>query len=194
MCFLLFIVPSSSFQTCLLSLISCLCFSGTLYALIVVPPGGFHFNINGIVLCEPYFISNNILALAACLFYFPTTMILMYCYGTIFHSVKVRMRYKKALLTSLPFIRGENAEKIAEKASIIIFFINKKVAARWRFSEILSSKMIAVKRAFFRSYSDVSNKRTLHTGPEWNRFVQKLFGRQNKNFIIQMGHCEFFLS
>ena len=71
----------SFFQTCVFSLVCCLIFSATLYALIVVPPGGFHFNINGLLVCEPYFISNNILALAACLFYFPTTMILMYCYG-----------------------------------------------------------------------------------------------------------------
>ena len=84
-----------------------------------MPPGGFHFNINGLLVCEPYFISNNVLALAACFFYFPTTMILMYCYGTIFHSVKVKMRYKKAVLTSLPFVRGEIAtHKVAEQVCI----------------------------------------------------------------------------
>ena len=109
---------SYSFQTCAFSLLCCLVFSSTLYALIVVPPGGFHFNINGLLVCEPYFISNNILALAACLFYFPTTMILMYCYGTIFHSAKVKMRYKKAILTALPFVRGENAtHKAAEQVT-----------------------------------------------------------------------------
>ena len=108
------------FQTCTVALFGCLLFSLTLYALIVVPPGGFHFNINGLLVCEPYFISNNVLALAACLFYFPTTMILMYCYGTIFHSDKVKVRYKKAVLTSLPFVRGEeNANKMAERVSWI---------------------------------------------------------------------------
>ena len=110
------------FQTCTLALFGCLVFSLTLYALIVVPPGGFHFNINGLLVCEPYFISNNVLALAACLFYFPTTMILMYCYGTIFHSDKVKVRYKKAVLTSLPFVRGEeNANKMAERVRVLIF-------------------------------------------------------------------------
>ncbi len=109
--------PFSLFQTCILSLLCCLVFSATLYALIVIPPGGFHFNINGLFVCEPYFISNNILALAACLFYFPTTMILMYCYGTIFHSVKVKARYKKAILTSLPFVKGENGQKVAQKVT-----------------------------------------------------------------------------
>ena len=109
------------FQTCTIALLACLIFSTTLYALIVVPPGGFHFNINGLLVCEPYFISNNVLALAACLFYFPTTMILMYCYGTIFHSDKVKVRYKKAVLTSLPFVRAgdeENASKMAERVRL----------------------------------------------------------------------------
>ena len=115
------------FQTCGIALLACLIFSTTLYALIVVPPGGFHFNINGLLVCEPYFISNNVLALAACLFYFPTTMILMYCYGTIFHSDKVKVRYKKAVLTSLPFVRAsggseENANKMAERVRFFFFF------------------------------------------------------------------------
>lgn len=109
-----------SFQTCVLSLLSCLFFSATLYALIVIPPGGFHFNINGLLVCEPYFISNNVLALAACLFYFPTTMILMYCYGTIFHSAKVKTRYKKAVLTSLPFVDGRQQASVAEQVTIKI--------------------------------------------------------------------------
>ena len=29
-------------------------------------------------LCEPYYLSNNALVFASCLFYFPTTMFLMY--------------------------------------------------------------------------------------------------------------------
>jgi len=29
-----------------------------------------------------------VLIVAACIFYFPTTMVLMYCYGTIFHASK----------------------------------------------------------------------------------------------------------
>jgi len=107
-----------------LALVTCLMFSTLLYLLIVVPPGGFHFNINGIMVCEPYFISNNILALAACLFYFPTTMILMYCYGTIFHSTKVKVRYKRAVLTSLPFV-GVSEDHIDHMAKQIM--ANKKI-------------------------------------------------------------------
>ena len=32
-------------------------------------------------LCEPYYLSNNALVFASCLFYFPTTMFLMYREG-----------------------------------------------------------------------------------------------------------------
>jgi len=115
-------------QMSALALVTCLMFSTLLYLLIVVPPGGFHFNINGIMVCEPYFISNNILALAACLFYFPTTMILMYCYGTIFHSTKVKVRYKRAVLTSLPFVGVSEdhidhmAKQVSQECCIHFFY------------------------------------------------------------------------
>ena len=66
-------------------LLSCLA-SVAFYSFIVLRPSGFHFNTHGLMLCEPYPLANNALILASCLFYFPTTMILMYCYGTIFHS------------------------------------------------------------------------------------------------------------
>ena len=44
------------------------------------------------MVCQAYFYSNVALVLSADLFYFPTTMILMYCYGTIFHSNTARHR------------------------------------------------------------------------------------------------------
>ena len=118
------LTKSHFLQMSALALVTCLMFSTLLYLLIVVPPGGFHFNINGIMVCEPYFISNNILALAACLFYFPTTMILMYCYGTIFHSTKVKVRYKRAVLTSLPFVgvSEDHIDHMAKQVSSCIHF------------------------------------------------------------------------
>lgn len=103
--------------------------------MIVMPPGGFHFNINGLMVCEPYFISNNILAFAACLFYFPTTMILMYCYGTIFHSAKVKIQYKRAVLTALPFLGGvsqDHIEHIAKQVRKIFKKWNYKVNTEFR--------------------------------------------------------------
>ena len=101
-----------TFQVCTLILFLCIIASTIWYCMIVMPPGGFHFNINGLMVCEPYFISNNVLAFAACLFYFPTTMILMYCYGTIFHSAKVKIQYKRAVLTALPFLGGVSQDHI----------------------------------------------------------------------------------
>ena len=76
--------------------------SVVLYGLIVSPTGGFHFNVNGLMVCEPYFLSNRILILSAYLFYFPTTMVLMYCYGTVFHSTKAKLRYKQVLFSTFP--------------------------------------------------------------------------------------------
>ena len=45
----------------------------------------------------------------------------MYCYGTIFHSAKVKVRYKRAVLTSLPFVGvdGQHVEHIAKQVSSI---------------------------------------------------------------------------
>ena len=127
-----------------LALVTCLMFSTLLYLLIVVPPGGFHFNINGIMVCEPYFISNNILALAACLFYFPTTMILMYCYGTIFHSTKVKVRYKRAVLTSLPFVgvSEDHIDHMAKQVSCILFFFFINPIILFFLQKIMANKKI----------------------------------------------------
>ncbi|KAF5301504.1 hypothetical protein FQR65_LT08807 [Abscondita terminalis] len=44
------------------------------------------------VACEPFYSQAAIRILAACGFYFPTTMILMYCYGSAFHVNKLRLK------------------------------------------------------------------------------------------------------
>merc|ERR1719510_2482445 len=49
----------------------------------------------------------------------------MYCYGTIFHSDKVKIRYKKAVLTSLPFLGGVSQDHIDHIAKQILE--NKKI-------------------------------------------------------------------
>ena len=48
-------------------------------------------------------------------------MILMYCYGTIFHSTKVKVRYKRAVLTSLPFVgvNEDHIDHMAKQVSIV---------------------------------------------------------------------------
>ena len=42
--------------------------------------------------CEPHYESVQVLIMTSCVFYFPTTMLLMYCYGTIYHSQKLKMK------------------------------------------------------------------------------------------------------
>ena len=50
--------------------------------------------------------------------------------GTIFHSVKVKMRYKKAVLTSLPFVKGENAtHQVAEQVILAVVYRKLKYSA-----------------------------------------------------------------
>ncbi|CAH0553001.1 unnamed protein product [Brassicogethes aeneus] len=66
--------------------------SVTLFAILVLPRGGFYFNLTGMIACEPFYPRASIRILAACGFYFPTTMILMYCYGSAFHVNKLRLR------------------------------------------------------------------------------------------------------
>lgn len=66
--------------------------SVTLFAVLVLPRGGYYFNATGMIACEPFYSQASIRILAACGFYFPTTMILMYCYGSAFHVNKLRLR------------------------------------------------------------------------------------------------------
>lgn len=41
-------------------------------------------------MCEPFYGSNNVKILAYCLFYFIPTLVLMQCYGSIFHSKRMQ--------------------------------------------------------------------------------------------------------
>ena len=41
-------------------------------------------------MCEPYYGGNNYKILAYCLFYFIPTLVLMQCYGSIFHSKRMQ--------------------------------------------------------------------------------------------------------
>ena len=59
--------------------------STTLYMMIVFYLHGFHLSISSFFVCEPYYHSLHMLVFSSCIFYFPTTMVLMYCYGTIYH-------------------------------------------------------------------------------------------------------------
>ena len=110
------------FKVCILIIFGTWFSSLLLYGIIVAPSGGggFHFNINGLMVCEPYFLSNRILILSAYLFYFPTTMVLMYCYGTVFHSTKAKLRYKQVLFSTFPCaVTGTNTAKRVTKVIMV---------------------------------------------------------------------------
>ena len=54
------------------------------------PSGNYIFNRNGVRMCIPYYGSNNVKILAYCMYYFIPTLVLMQCYGSIFHSKRMQ--------------------------------------------------------------------------------------------------------
>ena len=76
--------------------------SFSVYTIIVFNSNGFYLSISSFSVCEPYYHSLKMLVLTSCIFYFPTTMVMMYCYGTIYHSQKLKMKNREALFSALP--------------------------------------------------------------------------------------------
>lgn len=60
--------------------------SFTYYTSLVLPFSAFDYMNDGLAGCEPVPQSGVLMLTSTCLLYFPTTMILLYIYGTIFHS------------------------------------------------------------------------------------------------------------
>ncbi|XP_024083800.1 uncharacterized protein LOC112127310 [Cimex lectularius] len=79
-------------QGCMTVLSLTLVASLTVYSAVVLPKGGYYFNVSGLAACDPFYTRPSIRILAACSFYFPTTMLLMYCYGSAFHANKFRIK------------------------------------------------------------------------------------------------------
>lgn len=52
---------------------------------------GYYYNATGLLACEPFYSKPSYRILASCAFYFPTTMVLMYCYGSSFHANRFRL-------------------------------------------------------------------------------------------------------
>lgn len=50
--------------------------------------------------CEPFYSKPSYRILATCAFYFPTTMVLMYCYGSSFHMSRFRLNDPTMPLTA----------------------------------------------------------------------------------------------
>uniref|UniRef100_A0A336LJ54 CSON005263 protein n=1 Tax=Culicoides sonorensis TaxID=179676 RepID=A0A336LJ54_CULSO len=57
---------------------------------VLVLPKGYYFNSTGLLACEPFYSKPSYRILSSCAFYFPTTMVLMYCYGSSFHANRRR--------------------------------------------------------------------------------------------------------
>lgn len=85
-------VPPQLLQGCVAIISMTWIMSVTVFSILVLPRGGYYFNSTGMMACEPFYSKPSVRILAACGFYFPTTMILMYCYGSAFHVNKLRLR------------------------------------------------------------------------------------------------------
>lgn len=59
--------------------------------IVFVSSTGYYYNSTGLLACEPFFSKPSYRILASCAFYFPTTMVLMYCYGSSFHANRFRL-------------------------------------------------------------------------------------------------------
>lgn len=93
----------------------------SLFALMVLQKGGYYFNQTGLLACDPFFARVSLRILSSCSFYFPTTMILMYCYGSAFHVNKLRLQKIKKSTVTTPM---SNQTSVAEKVNFhFILFI-----------------------------------------------------------------------
>ncbi|KAM7345395.1 uncharacterized protein ACRADG_011716 isoform 1-T3 [Cochliomyia hominivorax] len=71
----------------------------TIFGFLVLPKG-YYFNNTGLMACEPFYSKPSYRILATCAFYFPTTMVLMYCYGSSFHMSRFRLNDPTMPLTA----------------------------------------------------------------------------------------------
>lgn len=128
----------SLFQGCVAIISMTWIMSVTLFSILVLPRGGYYFNPTGMIACEPFYSHASIRILTACGFYFPTTMILMYCYGSAFHVNKLRL--KKSGCTTIAGGPEDYGGASIEKVNI-----NNEFACltfRLRICEIIFKKII----------------------------------------------------
>ncbi|XP_076224236.1 trace amine-associated receptor 8b isoform X3 [Nomia melanderi] len=87
--------------------------SVAIFGALVLPRGGYYFNGSGLLACDPFFARASLRILACCSFYFPTTMVLMYCYGSAFHVNKLRL--KRVVCINTPeVVRGGHMERLVD--------------------------------------------------------------------------------
>lgn len=88
----------------------------SIFAMLVLPRGGFYHNSTGLAACDPFYPRPSFRILAACLFYFPTTMMLMYCYGSAFHVNRLRLRRSvvSSIVSAPDEFTGSAIERVSE--------------------------------------------------------------------------------
>ncbi|CAH1636532.1 unnamed protein product [Spodoptera littoralis] len=80
----------SSKKGCVLVISITWILSVSLFAIMVLPRSGYYFNSTGLMACDVFHSRVAFRILSCCAYYFPTTMALMYCYGSGFHVSKTR--------------------------------------------------------------------------------------------------------
>ncbi|KAG8332170.1 trace amine-associated receptor 9 [Homalodisca vitripennis] len=84
----------------------------TVFSTLVLPRGSYYFNMTGLAACDPFYTRASLRILAACIFYFPTTMVLMYCYGSAFHVNKLRLKRGVTAASPPEEINNASLEKL----------------------------------------------------------------------------------
>lgn len=107
-------VHDGRLQGCVLVLSLTLVGSLTAFGAAVIRRGGYFYNGNGLMACEPFYQQPSLRILAACLFYFPTTMALMYFYGSALHVDRLRHRQRVNICAVLvqPMLPNHTAAKV----------------------------------------------------------------------------------
>ncbi|KPJ06747.1 Beta-2 adrenergic receptor [Papilio machaon] len=82
----------SSKKGCVLVISVTWILSVSLFAIMVLPRSGYYFNSTGLMACDVFHSRVAFRILSCCAYYFPTTMALMYCYGSGFHVSKSRTK------------------------------------------------------------------------------------------------------
>ncbi|KAI5636237.1 7 transmembrane receptor (rhodopsin family) domain-containing protein [Phthorimaea operculella] len=92
----------SSKKGCVLVISITWILSVSLFAIMVLPRSGYYFNSTGLMACDVFHSRVAFRILACCAYYFPTTMALMYCYGSGFHVSKNRSKCDDSRSNGVP--------------------------------------------------------------------------------------------
>lgn len=90
----------------------------SIFATLVISRQGFYFNNTGLLACDILYVRPSFRILSACMFYFPATMLFMYCYGSLYH-----FSYKKCSLNSIRNFNLKSAKspQVSDKSTILYY-------------------------------------------------------------------------